>query len=314
MNQTEAAHLPSPASCEKPNLFAGRKARILLAEDDFTNRQVALGILKKLGLAADAVENGREALKALETLPYDLVLMDVQMPVMDGFEATKKIRIKEETEKNVFHASLTIHHASIPIIALTAHAMQGDRERFLAAGMNDHIAKPVSSRSLAAALDKWLPKENEDTGTRNGDFRKKNADGGGGSSSIISNPSCVIPDSPLIFDRTGMMDRLMHDAYLARVLVKAFLKNAPKQIESLKGYLKTGDVIGVERQAHTIRGASASVGGEALAAVALKMETAGKAGDLEAVKSGMAALESQFDRLKQTMTTEMMNSHEREAP
>ncbi len=164
------------AGREMLNLFAGRNVRILLAEDNIINQQVALGILGKLGLYADAVANGVEALTALETLPYDLVLMDVQMPVMDGFEATEKIRNSEkimmndelgmmkekEPEKLVAYSSLIIRHSPIPIIAMTAHAMQGDRERCLAAGMNDYITKPVSPRSLADVLDKWLPKDNNE--------------------------------------------------------------------------------------------------------------------------------------------------------
>ena len=142
---------------EMLNLFAGRKVRILLAEDNITNQQVALGILKKLGLRADAVANGAEAVHALETLPYDLVLMDVQMPKMDGLEATRRIRNAEFTG----HSSL-----SIPIIAMTAHAMQGDRRKCLKAGMNDYISKPVSPRALAEALDKWLPREKAEGGKK----------------------------------------------------------------------------------------------------------------------------------------------------
>jgi CheY-like chemotaxis protein len=163
------------------NLFAGRKARILLAEDNFTNRLVALGILKKLGLQTDAVTNGVEALDALQTLPYDLVLMDVQMPEMDGFEATKIIRNyesgirnqeREEPNEEVGdHSSFTLHHSHftlhtssfiLPISAMTAHTMKGDRERCLEAGMNGYISKPISPQALAEMLEKWLPKE-EDT-------------------------------------------------------------------------------------------------------------------------------------------------------
>jgi len=127
----------------------GRASRILLAEDNIINQMVAVGLLKKLGLRSDAVENGAEAVKALETIPYDLVLMDVQMPVMDGLEATRKIR-----DPN----SAVLNH-QIPVIAVTAGVMQRNRERCMEAGMNDYIAKPVSPQTLAEVLAKWLPKE-----------------------------------------------------------------------------------------------------------------------------------------------------------
>jgi CheY-like chemotaxis protein len=123
--------------------------RILLAEDNIVNQQVALGILKKLGLTADTVANGAETIRALEIIPYDLVLMDVQMPEMDGLEATRNIRDPQSAVTN---------HA-IPIIAMTAHAMQGDLERCIEAGMNDYLTKPVDPQTLSEVLDKWLPKE-----------------------------------------------------------------------------------------------------------------------------------------------------------
>jgi len=158
MDPDEAAPQPITtrhSAHEMLNLFAGCKARILLAEDNIINQQITLGILKKLGLRADAVANGAEAISALATLPYDLVLMDVRMPEMDGFEATMRIRNDEMKKKEIEkYASLS----PIPIIAVTAHALQGDRERCLDAGMNDYITKPVSPKALAGVLNKWLPK------------------------------------------------------------------------------------------------------------------------------------------------------------
>jgi CheY-like chemotaxis protein len=150
---------------EMQHSFAGSKARILLAEDNITNQLVALGILDKIGLRADTVANGAEAINALETLPYDLVLMDVQMPDMDGIEATKIIRNNEKIMTNDESGVLKekkseklAANSSIPIIAMTAHAMQGDRERCLDAGMNDYITKPISPQALVEILEKWLPK------------------------------------------------------------------------------------------------------------------------------------------------------------
>jgi CheY-like chemotaxis protein len=124
-------------------------ARILVAEDNIVNQEVALGILHKLGLRAEAVGDGAEVVEVLKTVPYDLVLMDVQMPEMDGLEATHIIRDPQ---------SPVLDH-QIPIIAMTAHAMLGDRDYCLEAGMNDYISKPVSPHALIEALNTWLPHE-----------------------------------------------------------------------------------------------------------------------------------------------------------
>ena len=129
------------------DILADRKADVLLAEDNITNQQVALSILKHLGLRADAVANGTEAVQAVTSRRYDLVVMDVQMPVMDGLEATRQIRCLTSAASN----------PSLPIIAMTANAIQGDRDKCLEAGMNDYVSKPVSPQGLAEVLGKWLP-------------------------------------------------------------------------------------------------------------------------------------------------------------
>jgi CheY-like chemotaxis protein len=133
----------SPASGSRPQR---PDVRILLAEDNITNQQVALAILRKLGFRADVVASGQEALDSLRSIPYDLVLMDVQMPEMDGMESTRVAR----------SASGGVLNPNVPIIAMTAHAMQGDREACLRAGMNDYLAKPVSPAALSSLLEKWL--------------------------------------------------------------------------------------------------------------------------------------------------------------
>ncbi len=257
--------------------------RILLAEDNITNQQVAIAMLKRMGLRADAVANGAEAVKALETIPYDLVLMDVQMPVMDGIEATQRIRDPR---------SAVLNHR-IPIIAMTAHALHGDREKFMNAGMDDYVPKPVSSQALADALDRWLPKDSA---------ARKEPSSGAPATPVV--PERVAgkdrPGAP-VFDIPAMMDRLGGDQDLARELIWGFLEDLPKQISALRGYLEAGDAPNAVRQAHTVKGASANMGGEALSAVALEMETAAKNGRLESAAARQSELEAQFIRLKEAM-------------
>ena len=274
---------PPPAIITRHTVRELRRGmvRILLAEDNITNQQVAMGILKKFGLRADAVANGAEAVKALEDIPYDLVLMDVQMPVMDGFEATQHIRNPQSA----------VHDHDIPIIAMTAHAMRGDRERCMAAGMSDYVLKPVSPEALAEALDKWLPKDKAAK-------TSERAPHGGEEKAFVS------PEEPAwpVFDRAGMMVRLMEDEDLAQTVVATFLDDIPRRIETLRSCLETGDCEGANLQAHTIKGASAIVCGEAMREVALEMEMAGRAGNLDAIRARMADLEAQFARLRQAMT------------
>ena len=277
LKQPEQKHdLTSPTDASK--------ACILLAEDNITNQLVVLSILKKLGLLADAVANGTEVIKALETVSYDLVLMDIQMPEMDGYEATEKIRDPQSTVRN----------HDIPIIALTAHEMADVHEKCLNAGMNDYLVKPVSPQALAEIIGKWLP------GARQCGKKQVERDRDREKASVK-----VKIQNQKIFDKASLMVRLMDDEDLAKTLCTGFIEDIPRQIESLRGYLDEGDAEGAERQAHTIKGASANVGGEALSEVAFGMEKAGKAGNLDDVKVNMLELEAHFERLKEAIEREL---------
>jgi PAS domain S-box-containing protein len=258
--------------------------RILLAEDNITNQQVALAILKKLGLSADAVANGVEAVKALETIPYDLVLLDCQMPEMDGYEATRQIRSPESK----------VHNREVPIIAMTANTLQGDRDKCIEAGMNDYLSKPVEPQHLAEMLEKWLPDEKESASRTHKLLEKEDIGVGGEADTTLPT-----------FDKAGMMERLMNDQDLAKEVLAIFLEDIPQQIQALKDFLAANDKQGIVLQAHTIKGAAANVGGEALREAASRMEKKAKDGKISDVQTCMTNLEKEFEKYKEATDKEM---------
>lgn len=263
--------------------FGRRKARVLLAEDNVTNQQVALAMLRKFGLAADAVANGHEAVAALKALPYDLVLMDVQMPDMDGLEATRKIRSPQSG----------ISNNAIPIIAMTAHTMSGDREKCLDAGMDDYIVKPVNSFALYETLKKWLPSAKQK--------RESTADKKKGTSDMGSRPGDNEQQGPVVFDRDGIFERLAGDEDLIAEIIETFLDDIPRRIKSLADAVESQDQKNAELESHTIKGSSANIGGEALRALASEMEKAAKEGNFEFIEAHLNDLKEAFDLLKQVM-------------
>ena len=256
-------------------------ARILVVEDNITNQQVAVGILKRLGLRVEVAANGIEAVTALETMPFDLVLMDAQMPEMDGFQATQVIR----------HPKSQVLDHRVPIIAMTAHAMQGDRERCLQAGMDDYITKPIEVPGLVEALQKWLKPKGGGSRPQAGSPAEK---------AVASPPKEEVP----VFNRAAFLERLMNDEQLARTIIESFLEDLPVQVKHLKDAVAGGDIRQIERQAHTIKGASSNLGGEALCALALGLELACKAGDTALVAARMAELDARFDALMSALRKE----------
>jgi CheY-like chemotaxis protein/HPt (histidine-containing phosphotransfer) domain-containing protein len=250
---------------------------------------VALGILKRFGLRADSVANGAAALSALETIPYDLILMDVQMPEMDGIEATRLIRNAERQMDN----KDTDPHLPIPIIAMTAHAMQSDRERCLDAGMNAYIPKPVSPDALAEALERWLPKEHDQSSQKQWAFPN-----------LITQQSKS--DTLPVWDKAGFMQRIMGDEELAQTVLQAFLKDIPRQMEALRARLEAGDASEAERLAHSIKGASANIGAEELRVVALGMEKAVAIDDFQSAKDAFESLRQSFEELQRAIKKDIM--------
>ncbi|NTV52412.1 MAG: response regulator [Candidatus Firestonebacteria bacterium] len=253
--------------------------RILLAEDNVSNQQVAVELLKKMNLSVDAVANGAEALRALETIPYDLLMMDVQMPEMDGLDATAHIRQPHSRALN----------PQIPIIALTANALPGDREMCLAAGMNDYISKPIDPVALAAVIMKWLPTE------------------------IGAAPLPVLPEAACVsareaevtelsvFDVGDLMNRILGNEALAARVIAGFLQDIPRRLGALKAALEKKDMAVLQRESHTIKSASLTLGGKGLSGIAAQMEIAARRGDMGAVLTRLPFLEQAFLILEAAM-------------
>jgi PAS domain S-box-containing protein len=263
-----------------------QRRRILLAEDNTTNQILALEVLKRLGYRADAVANGAEAVRAVESLPYDLVLMDCQMPEMDGFEATRRIRRLQSAAAG----------RGVPIIAMTAHALKGDRERCLEAGMNDYLSKPVEPEELARMLERWIGKEAAKSPQPDGPEALPGASAPGGQAPAggpRDRPAAEKP-APAVFDREAFMNRVMGDDALAETLAQAFVADMPSQIEKLAAAAAGKDFHLVEQQAHRIRGAAANMGAAALEQAALAAEQAGRAGDADGLERLLPLVDSQF--------------------
>jgi CheY-like chemotaxis protein/HPt (histidine-containing phosphotransfer) domain-containing protein len=259
-------------------MSAGKEMHILLVEDDLTNQQVALGLLNQLGMVVDVASNGVEAIKVLEKSEFDLVLMDVQMPEMGGLETTRYIRNVQST---------VLDHA-LPIIAMTALAFQGDRERCLDAGMNDYVSKPIDWQMLAEVLNRWLP---DKTGKSplSSQAKKTNEE------------ALTKEKQTLVFDQAALERRLMDDKELANKVIAGFLWNIPQQIQMLKNYLEAGDITSAEQKAHAIKGASSSINAEVLRGLAFEIEKNGRSGDLGAMNRLMPDLETQFEVLKEVL-------------
>ncbi len=251
-------------------------ARILLAEDNGVNRAVAVAMLTKLGYQFDVVTNGAEALCALRKADYDLVLMDCGMPQMDGYEATRRIRDCRAGTRNPL----------IPIVALTADAMSGARDRCVAVGMNDYVARPLEVRKLEDMLEKWL-------GLVATDLRSEGK---------IRLPVCPLPaEAEAIFNPQELLARLMGDQELAGKVTAAFLDDAPRQLRTLKKMLQEGDADGARRQAHTLKGAAATISAEALRSLCCEAQKAAAANDLERASILLLRMQEQFEELKTTL-------------
>lgn len=255
--------------------------RVLVVEDNIVNQKLAVRMVEKLGYQPDVVGNGHEALTALKKGNYAAILMDCQMPIMDGFETTKNIREREASDLSDHQtpgASRFTPH--IPIIAVTANAMQGDRERCLAAGMDDYLSKPIKLHELRTALERWA----------------------------IAPPATTVLEKPTathattdptrgIFDPAKMYQNIGSDNDLFAQLICLFLDRHQIMLEEIRTALATADSSAVERTAHTFKGTAGNLCASEVGLTASRLEAVGRLNTLHDAPPVYAQLELEVARL-----------------
>jgi PAS domain S-box-containing protein len=263
-------------------LAAARNIRILLAEDNMVNQRVALKQLKKLGFSADCVSNGNEVLSALQRVPYDIIIMDCQMPEMDGYEVTRRIR-QGGSESY-------IHLRSAPyIIALTANAMQGDREHCLALGMNDYLTKPLHLHDLEAVLQRALLRI----------------------SPVTPSPApAVAPEpDPEALDRTiisGLKElREPGQPDPLRELIELFLKDAAPRLQQMEAAANAGDLPKLAAATHTLKGSASNLGARRLSSLCASLEKQAKAGETSQSLQTLTAVTAEFAVVRGLLNAEL---------
>jgi CheY-like chemotaxis protein len=246
-------------------------------------------MLQKRGHTALVVSNGREALAALEKQRFDIVLMDVQMPEMDGFEATTAIRKNEKATGTPKGKATKSHEAvgelrgtkqteHIPIIAMTAYAMKGDRERCMEAGMDGYVSKPIKTQELFDAIESLV-----------------------GTSAEAETTAQAEQHADEIFDKAAVLDNIDGDVELLRELVETFFEEYPELLSQIREAIAHGDNTALMRAAHTLKGSVGVFATKPAFEAALKLEMMGRNGDLAHAEEAYAVLEKELERLKMAL-------------
>jgi CheY-like chemotaxis protein/HPt (histidine-containing phosphotransfer) domain-containing protein len=269
----DAARAPAP----RPPLH------LLLAEDNVINQKLMVRLLEKAGHSVTLVRTGRAALEAIAQTRFDMVLMDVQMPEMDGFEATAAIRARER--------AIGGH---LPLVATTAHAMRGDRERCLEAGFDGYVSKPIQFEELFDTIDRLAAAPPE--GARPPLGAATSAGGGQGEASSDGPPGGAA-GLAAGFDERAALERTGGDRELLGELIGVFLSEMPKWMRELEGALGRGDAAELRRVAHTVKGAVDSCGASSAYDAAMLLERIGRSSDLAGAPAAYASLDREIDRV-----------------
>jgi two-component system, sensor histidine kinase and response regulator len=251
-------------------MLEDRRRRVLVVEDNPVNQALAVAILAKLGYGAEVAGNGREAVEAVAHAAYGAVLMDCQLPELDGFQATAEIRRREGTDRHT------------PIIAMTAAALPGDRERCLAAGMDDYIAKPVLVADVAVGLSRWL----------GGEATVPRA-----SASAASAESAGDVLDPDRLAELGQLDSAGDGSEFLCMLVDSFLTRVPADLASIRTAVQRGDATVIYHVAHRLKGAAATLGSLGMVDLCHELEALASTGGLAPARELLCCLEQEFARV-----------------
>ena len=272
---------PRPAQVTPPRVARGgtEHIRILVAEDNVVNQRVALRQLEGLGYAADAVANGIEVLEALERIPYDLVLMDCQMPEMDGYEATREIRKREGDSRHT------------TIVAMTANALGGDRERCIEAGMDDYISKPVKQETLSDAIERWTvdrPLSHQPAG------------------SMSAVPTEAVTGNVIDASVLGELRALRspRDPDFFVHLIDLFIEETPHRLAALRQAASIANPEALAGEAHALKGSCAHLGATRMDALCEILEEQGRAGSTSGSLALLDVLTEEFDRVREALERE----------
>jgi CheY-like chemotaxis protein len=228
---------------------------------------VILNQLQMLGYDADCVDNGKDAIAKLQAQDYDIVLMDCQMPILDGYQATQELRRCEGLQRHTI------------VIALTAHALPRDRDKCIAAGMDDYLSKPIDQEALGAMIERWAKPVAKPESKNTPKLSALNGD-----------------ETPLDLQRLNSISR--GKVAFQQRLVQTFVQNAQPGLEQIRHALQVNDFVTVEQQAHRIKGASANVGVRLMPELAAQLEQQGREKTLEGATERIEALEIQLERVK----------------
>ncbi|MGK7928663.1 MAG: response regulator [Spirulina sp.] len=276
--------LLSPRGGEIPSFDTAIAGKILVVEDTPVNQKVVLNQLRLLGYEADCANDGREALQRWEAGHYDLIFMDCQMPVMDGYQATQVLRQREGNECHTI------------IVGLTAYAMKGDREKCLDAGMDDYLSKPVSKNDLSTILEKWL--FNEQLSMNNEQLTISHAN---------SNSQVLTPDASSLIDREQFDAITDGDREFQIELLQSFLDGAWQDLSHIKQALAADDLPALEQKAHRIKGAAANLAITELSSTAAVLEQQARDDRLENPHRLLAEIEGFIEEVQQFLEATLIS-------